>query len=119
RQAAKLARQRGQAGFGTKVVDTRDLNAVKQRLSVPDNRLPHGAALVHTRERNVRVHIATAQEYRSVLQRSRIGPRCPIRAYQPRTQSNHGAIASGLLAARRWGVLDTSGHVGRGGKTTG
>src|SRR5262249_4940189 len=51
---------------------------------------------MHTRERNVRVHIATAQEYRSLLQRSRIGPRCPVRAYQPRTQSNHGAIASGV-----------------------
>src|SRR5215472_18118821 len=54
------------------------------------------ARLVHTRERNVRVHIATTQEYRSALQRSRIGPRCPIRAYQPCTQSNHGAIASGV-----------------------
>jgi hypothetical protein len=37
RRIASAACNLQKAGFGTKVVDTRDLNAVKQQLSVPDD----------------------------------------------------------------------------------
>src|SRR5207244_4819680 len=49
--------------------------------------------LVHTRERNVRVDIATAEEYRRALQRSRVSSRSLIRADEPGAQSDHGAVA--------------------------
>src|SRR5258707_11147405 len=51
------------------------------------------ARLVHTRERNVRVDIATAEEYRRALQRSRVSSRSLIRADEPGAQSDHGAVA--------------------------
>src|SRR2546430_13130932 len=47
------------------------------------------ARLVHTRERNVRVDIATAEEYRRALQRSRVSSRSLIRTDESGAQSSH------------------------------